>query len=360
MATSPVGTPFPGGGMKPTANSPGQGGPSQPEPPPAENIQPASFREGMAVTPSEPQSPPANPPQSDRSSNRTAASPPMNAQAKDTKRSYTALIIPGLLLAALAGSLLAVWSSSRLPLPFANQNAQQADDSTPKTSTLGQAADRINLGVKAQEVGDTDGAIKYFSEAITLMEKECVPATSADSTQCQVLARARSNRSYAYFQQRNFAKALEDANVAVTLDANLPEARINLANARYKQNDYPAAIQEYDQALQLNPANQLRAGIHNNRGNVLFSQKNAEAALKDYNQAIQFNQNYADAYFNRALAYETLANPANAISDFQQAARLYQNNNAFKLAAEAERRAKELQEKGSPNTPLPPASASSQ
>jgi Tetratricopeptide repeat. len=128
-----------------------------------------------------------------------------------------------------------------------------------------------------------------------------------------------------------------------------------LANARFKRGDRTGALQDYERALQLRPSNALRAGIYNNRGNVRFAQNNAQAALQDYNQAINLKRNYADAYYNRGLAYEALNNIPNASNDFRRAAKFYRDQNQFQLADEAERRATNLQQRTPGGTASPAA-----
>ncbi len=283
------------------------------------------------------------------------AQPPMKPPQEKTWP-YGVLIFPGVLLAMLLGTLVAVWSSgnfgnlfgSRPPTPPAA--SQQAP-----LPPIKQAAEAINLGITAHGAGDREEAIKYYDQAIRLMSGSCQPGVNTQSSQCQLVARAYSNRSYAYFDLKNYNQAMNDANSAVVLDPNLAEARINLANARFKRGDRTGALQDYERALQLRPSNALRAGIYNNRGNVRFAQNNAQAALQDYNQAINLKRNYADAYYNRGLAYEALNNIPNASNDFRRAAKFYRDQNQFQLADEAERRATNLQQRTPGGTASPAA-----
>jgi tetratricopeptide (TPR) repeat protein len=56
-----------------------------------------------------------------------------------------------------------------------------------------------------------------------------------------------------------------------------------LAYADLKQ--FKKAIQDYDQAIELNPKD---FNVFNNRGNVYADLKQFEKAIQDYNQAIEF------------------------------------------------------------------------
>ncbi|MBQ6975990.1 MAG: tetratricopeptide repeat protein [Selenomonadaceae bacterium] len=48
-------------------------------------------------------------------------------------------------------------------------------------------------------------------------------------------------------------------------------------------------------------------------------------ASSDYTKAIQINPNFAEAYYNRGLAYQALGNNAQAQADFQRAKELGYN-----------------------------------
>ncbi len=320
--------------------------PSIPQPPPEGLTSPGDVMPRQQVTPISSPSP-----LPERSPMRTSAS-------KDSKaRSYTALIIPALLLAVLAGTLAALWSSNLLGNSPPNIDTSQTGNAKP----INTAATRINLGYTAQTERLFDDAVRYASEAIQLLSPECSAsnpssgATGGGTNACQYLARAYSNRSHAYFDQQNFGRALSDAQQAVRLDPKLVEAHINLANAQFKRGDRTAALQSYTQALQMSTSNQLKAGIYNNRGNIYFAQGDIQRAIQDYNEALKLRTTYADAYFNRGTARAAIKDINNAISDFQMAAQYYTKDGALKLAEQANSKAQSLQ----PQAPKKTTSTSS-
>lgn len=65
--------------------------------------------------------------------------------------------------------------------------------------------------------------------------------------------------------------------------------------------------------------------------------------IEDYNEAILLNPGFADAYYNRALAYLQLNNKEKAIADFQQAAELYEKLGRKSSYQDALDRLKELE-----------------
>lgn len=277
------------------------------------------------------------------------------SKPKKSKLPLWLWILPAVLLAALGGIWFA-FSSARQPgNSLGTKPPPPPDVSTPAQTPIKQAAGNISLGVTAHKNGKLDDAIKSFNDAIGILSNDCnsKAGDNLKTANCRLLAVAYSNRSYAYFDQQNYTQAFNDATQAVSLDPNLPDATVNLANARFKRGDQNGALQDYEQALQLNPNNVLKAGIYNNRGNVYFAQKNYQTALNDYNRALNLLKNYADAFYNRGLANEALGNIQNAISDFQKAAKFYNDQNNFDLEKEANNRIANLKQQPSKGNSAP-------
>ncbi|MBI2713815.1 MAG: tetratricopeptide repeat protein [Rhizobiales bacterium] len=82
------------------------------------------------------------------------------------------------------------------------------------------------------------------------------------------------------------------------------------------------AIQDYDQAIRLNPN---YANAFYNRGNAYDDKGQTDRAIQDYDQAIKLNPNHANAFNNRGLAYKNKGQTDRAIQDFDQAIRLNPN-----------------------------------
>jgi tetratricopeptide (TPR) repeat protein len=58
-----------------------------------------------------------------------------------------------------------------------------------------------------------------------------------------------------------------------------------------------------------------------NRGNGYFDKRDYARAIADYSEVIRLNPRFANAYANRALAYEELGDQARAAADRAMAAR---------------------------------------
>jgi tetratricopeptide (TPR) repeat protein len=93
-------------------------------------------------------------------------------------------------------------------------------------------------------------------------------------------------------------------------------------NARYGAQDYTGAIEEYTQAIMLDPKN---AGAYNVRGLTYGQQNKLDLALEDFNQAITLDPTHGLAYYNRGLIYQQRKERDAAIADFRQARDLFHN-----------------------------------
>lgn len=93
----------------------------------------------------------------------------------------------------------------------------------------------------------------------------------------------------------------------------------NRGNAYFHKGQYQKAIDDYGQALQINPS---YAEAYNMRGLAYHKQYNAEQAIADFGQAIKYAPTFAIAYYHRGLAHAALHQNNEAINDYKQAIRL--------------------------------------
>jgi tetratricopeptide (TPR) repeat protein len=102
-------------------------------------------------------------------------------------------------------------------------------------------------------------------------------------------------------------------------------AYYNQGNAYYKVGDYEGAIDNYNQALKLNPKD---AQAHLNRGNALSEvaqhsgdpDRTYHQAIEDFNRTLQLKPNQAEAYLSRGMVrYEIAQYSKNPEKDYQQA-----------------------------------------
>ncbi len=152
------------------------------------------------------------------------------------------------------------------------------------SSTLG-AQDYFNRAFQKEQIGDHDGAIADYSEAIRLSP---------------IFADAYNNRGWSQFQKGNLDAAIQDYTVAIQQFGQNPGYYTNRAMAFERKQQHDAAILDYSASLMLNPQN---ATVYRWRGLAHVARGNLDAAIADFNAAIWLNPMDADSYHNRGNVY---------------------------------------------------------
>jgi tetratricopeptide (TPR) repeat protein len=104
----------------------------------------------------------------------------------------------------------------------------------------------------------------------------------------------------------------------------------NRGVAYRRKGQYDRALQDYEQAIQLNPSN---ATAYNNRGIIYRINGDYARAIADYDEAIWLkNGDFPAAYYNRALAYADKGEYELSLRDFDVVMR-FNPRNALALYA---------------------------
>ena len=150
----------------------------------------------------------------------------------------------------------------------------------------------------------------------------CTQVIESGSLPEKKLAVAYNNRAIAHDEKKDYIRAIQDFSQAIRLDPNYAIAYNNRGNAYRDKQDFDAAILDYSQAIRLDPSYVI---AFNNRGNAYRDKQDFDRAIQDYSQAIRLNPKYAIAYNNRGYAYFEKKNYDRAVQDFSQAIRLDPN-----------------------------------
>jgi tetratricopeptide (TPR) repeat protein len=86
-----------------------------------------------------------------------------------------------------------------------------------------------------------------------------------------------------------------------------------------EQENFEAAVQAFDQALQIDPTHALAL---NGRGYAQLRLRNYQGAIDDCTQAIRLNPSYANAYLNRSVAKKAAGDVAGSREDLHRATEL--------------------------------------
>ncbi|MGC1374624.1 MAG: tetratricopeptide repeat protein [Anaerolineales bacterium] len=131
---------------------------------------------------------------------------------------------------------------------------------------------------------------------------------------------------FAYYEKKDYRLALHFLDVSLGFD-DYYAIHINLGATYHMLENYPAALAEYDRAIDLQPK---EATIYYNRGITHNANHDYATALINFNKAIELRPDYAAAYTNRGLVYDDLQDYSAALSDFTKAIELQPDNiNAY-------------------------------
>lgn len=123
----------------------------------------------------------------------------------------------------------------------------------------------------------------------------------------------------------------ETANLPDSLEA-LAIAYNNRGNAYHRLGQYRRSIEDYDQALRINPS---YAGAYDNRGEAYFQLGDHQRAIEDYDKALRLDPDDAKAYNNRAYSLYLLGRFTEALGDVEQSLSL-EPDYVYAIATHAE------------------------
>ncbi len=119
---------------------------------------------------------------------------------------------------------------------------------------------------------------------------------------------------------RDYQGAVEDYTQAIELNPNFVEAYIKRAATRFKLGDDRGALKDCSEALRINPD---LAQSYYYQGRARYRLGYTQAAIEAYTQAIRLEADYAQAYYHRGLANNDLKEVVLAVEDLQKAAGLF-------------------------------------
>lgn len=174
-----------------------------------------------------------------------------------------------------------------------------------------------SLGVENMQRNNDDRALMYFNKATNVAPynykgfynkglwylKNNNPKKAIEEFNRVIVMynypKAYVARASAYYALMDHNKARKDANNALLLDKNNSKAYFILGNCANDQNDLPAAIGFYKQAINLN---KFEPDYYFKRAISLGKQQNFKDCIEDLNSCLALDPNYIDAYYWRGVA----------------------------------------------------------
>jgi tetratricopeptide (TPR) repeat protein len=132
-----------------------------------------------------------------------------------------------------------------------------------------------------------------------------------------------NNRGTAYSSKGDHDRAIQDFNEAIRLNPNFERAYCHRGNAYTVKEEYDRAIQDFNEAIQLNPNAET---AYYGRGYAYKEKGDYDRAIQDFNEAIRLDPNFERAYYDRGNAYIDKEEYDRAIQEFNEAIQLNPNN----------------------------------
>jgi tetratricopeptide (TPR) repeat protein len=118
------------------------------------------------------------------------------------------------------------------------------------------------------------------------------------------------------YQQENYQGAIENFTQAIKLNPDYAQAYNQRGDAFYRLGNYEKAQSDSSEAIRLNSKD---TNAYYDRGFTLYTLSNYNGAIADFSQAIAIDSRNADAYYARGLARSQIKEKQGAIEDFNQA-----------------------------------------
>jgi tetratricopeptide (TPR) repeat protein len=180
----------------------------------------------------------------------------------------------------------------------------------------------LGAAIAAMGQGRQENLDKCQSDDPDVKVTGCTALIQADQDTTKNLSVIYNNRGNAYEKKGDYDRAIEDFNEAIHLNPNFEIAYYGRGDAYKKKGDYDRAIQDFNEAIHLNPNFEI---AHYGRGNAYIDKDDYVHAIQEFDDAIRLNPKDANAYNNRGVAYERKGDYGHAIQDYNQAILLNPN-----------------------------------
>jgi tetratricopeptide (TPR) repeat protein len=137
-----------------------------------------------------------------------------------------------------------------------------------------------------------------------------------------------------FFEQKDYAKALEAYDQAIALDPEFARAWMNKGNLYWKMGEYYKAVAAYNRAIEICPAaGQLPdEGIYYFRRAISYgAMRNYPQTIADLEKALELGFDQSDCYYNLGLVYENMKDTEKAAAACRKAVELGNEDAQSKL-----------------------------
>ena len=175
---------------------------------------------------------------------------------------------------------------------------------------------KLEEGWKFYSDENFQAAVQTFTDAINISPRN---------------AEGYFGRGTAYNCLNENQKAVADFDKSIDIAPNF-YAYNNRGKANFELNNYSAALEDFNKALQVNSQDFI---AYINRGKIYFALRRIEQGMEDFNKAVALQPNNFLPYVQRAAAFYALGNFNDALQDLNKSIKLNPNNyEAYSYRAE--------------------------
>lgn len=215
-------------------------------------------------------------------------------------------------------------ATATAPAPAPAAPAAAPAETPPSASNVQAVTQAYNSGVAALRAGNLESAGDYFEKTISLSpddamakmllgyvrlkqgryEDALLTLEAAQKTASKLDIRSQAiihnNIGMAYWNQKDYAKALPAYQQAIALDKTYADARYNLAFALLSQSKGKEALPHFTELAAKNPSDPM---LQDGLGQTYESLNDWPKAFAAYKKAIELNPKDSSYPLNLALAY---------------------------------------------------------
>src|SRR5260221_354658 len=147
----------------------------------------------------------------------------------------------------------------------------------------------------------------------------CTALIQSNREATENLAVVFTNRGGAYVLKGQYDRAIQDYDQAIKLNPKFAKAFANRGGAYFSKGQYDRAIQDYDQAIKLDPS---YATAFNSRGFTYLKMKKFDLAVADFDAALKRDPKQSGPLYGRGLAKRMNGDAAGGNADIAAAKRL--------------------------------------
>ena len=164
------------------------------------------------------------------------------------------------------------------------------------------------------------------SENSNLRIGACTALIQSGQNNLEDLAAAYIDRGNGYQDGGEYDRAIQDYDQAIQLEPDSALAFYDRGNAYDSKGEYDRAIADYGLVIQLAPEGDHAYYAYYGRGYAYGAKGEYDRAIEDYDRAIRLNSDDASVFIVRGVANFLRANPSQAVIDLRRSSKLNPTN----------------------------------